>query len=303
MAALGSPRLRSAIAFAVLVALAAGISVSAQTANEAQQSGSTLASYADSASGLDKLFNQLIKLEKGGDKATLEAYAQSMQVPVGTTWFTTVFGDDLGGEMASASLKSRDQQRAYILTEIESLVAAKLTDVHAVRFDDACTFDASAVEYPFLLLRKTREPLYSVRLSNGDKTVLWHYFAYIDGAFRYIGGFEKRQMTSRAINHDSAKPTPRVQRPGAVQAASLIHQVTPIYPTIAKQNGVQGNVIFDVVIGKDGTVQDMDLIQGQCYLAEAASDAVKQWRYSPLLLNGEPTEVRTEITVVFQLGH
>jgi protein TonB len=87
-----------------------------------------------------------------------------------------------------------------------------------------------------------------------------------------------------------------------VQAARLIHRVMPVYPHIAKISGVQGEVRLRAIIGTDGTVREVVLLNGHLLLVRAATDAVQQWRYRPTLLNGQPVEVETQITVVFILG-
>ena len=84
--------------------------------------------------------------------------------------------------------------------------------------------------------------------------------------------------------------------------ANLIHQVMPVYPPIAKTAHISGTVTFHAIIGKDGTVQDLTYISGPPLLMKNAMDAVRQWRYKPTLLNGEPVDVDTTIAVVFTLG-
>jgi protein TonB len=82
----------------------------------------------------------------------------------------------------------------------------------------------------------------------------------------------------------------------------LMYQMRPQYPRLAVQARIQGTVVLQAVIGKDGTVQDLRLISGHPLLAPAAIEAVKQWRYRPYLLNNEPVEVDTQINVNFTLG-
>lgn len=82
--------------------------------------------------------------------------------------------------------------------------------------------------------------------------------------------------------------------------AQLINKVEPVYPHIAQLAGIAGSVKLHAIIGKDGTVQSLSLISGQPILAAAALEAVAQWRYRPYLLNGEPAEVETFITVNFR---
>ncbi len=99
------------------------------------------------------------------------------------------------------------------------------------------------------------------------------------------------------------KPTQqRVRIGGNVQAAKMIRQIQPAYPQIAKTAHVQGTVILHAIISKDGTVQELQYISGPALLMRSAMDAVRQWKYQPTLLNGEPVEVDTTISVVFTLS-
>jgi protein TonB len=89
---------------------------------------------------------------------------------------------------------------------------------------------------------------------------------------------------------------------GNVQSAKLIKHPSPIYPPIAKSARIQGTVVLQAIIGKDGTVQNLKMISATSPLLVAnAMDAVKQWVYQPTLLNNEPVDVVTEITVNFTL--
>jgi periplasmic protein TonB len=99
------------------------------------------------------------------------------------------------------------------------------------------------------------------------------------------------------------KATPsRIRVGGNVAAAKLVRQVTPLYPPIAKTAHISGTVMLHAVIAKDGTIQELTYVSGPPLLMKNAMDAVRQWRYSPTLLNGEPVEVDTTISVVFTLG-
>ncbi len=98
-------------------------------------------------------------------------------------------------------------------------------------------------------------------------------------------------------------PTPqRIRVGGNVSAANLIKKITPVYPPLAKQARIQGTVRFTAIIGKDGTIQNLQMISGHPLLIAAAQDAVRQWVYKPTLLNGEPVEVVTQIDVNFTLS-
>jgi protein TonB len=86
-----------------------------------------------------------------------------------------------------------------------------------------------------------------------------------------------------------------------VQAAKLIHQVSPPYPPLARLSRTQGVVVLEAIIDKEGLIDSLRLISGHPLLTQAAMDAVKQWKYQPTMLNGEPVEVVTTVTVTFTL--
>jgi periplasmic protein TonB len=82
----------------------------------------------------------------------------------------------------------------------------------------------------------------------------------------------------------------------------LIAPIHPVYPVIAKAAGVQGTVVVEAVISRKGTIESLHVVSGPAMLQNAALDAIREARYQPFRLNGEPTEVQTTITVNFRLG-
>jgi protein TonB len=99
-------------------------------------------------------------------------------------------------------------------------------------------------------------------------------------------------------------PTPSVPvfRPSRLLEGSLIRRVTPTYPPLARTARIQGPVVLFAVISKAGTIDNLRVISGHPMLVSAAIEAVSQWRYRPYILNNEPIEVETQITVNFLLS-
>lgn len=93
----------------------------------------------------------------------------------------------------------------------------------------------------------------------------------------------------------------RIRVPGPTAEANLVYDVAPKYPPEAGRERIEGIVVLMAVIGKDGTVRDVRVESGLPLLAQAAIEAVKQWRYRPYLLNGEPVEIDSLITINFNL--
>ncbi len=102
-------------------------------------------------------------------------------------------------------------------------------------------------------------------------------------------------------------PPPRPPRPsvvrvgGTVQEAKLLRKVLPVYPEITMRARISGEVKLEVLIDEEGNVMEVKVLSGHVLLAEEAVRAVKQWKYSPTLLNGEPVSVVSTVTVIFQL--
>ena len=118
-----------------------------------------------------------------------------------------------------------------------------------------------------------------------------------------IGGIISSSSSPGAVPALS-KPVPMVQRvrvsPGVIKGL-LIYRVEPAYPPLAQQARIQGVVVLTAHIDKGGNVQSLQVVSGHPLLARAAIDAVKQWRYKPFLLNGQPLEVETTVTVTFRV--
>ena len=129
------------------------------------------------------------------------------------------------------------------------------------------------------------------------------------------GDYTIRVMVVAAAAAPPPPPPPPPPQPGAavgvpgaqrmsaaVQSAKLVTKVPPTYPAIAKQARIQGAVTLDALIGTDGTVQRLQVVSADSpLLVQSAVEAVKQWVYQPTLLNGQPIQVQTTITVNFSL--
>ena len=100
-------------------------------------------------------------------------------------------------------------------------------------------------------------------------------------------------------------PAPAPTRPLRVShwaEGNLVYQVQPRYPQIARMAAIQGTVELRAIVSRTGRIENLTVISGHSMLVAAALEAVKQWRYRPYMLNGEPIEVETEITVNFVLA-
>ena len=122
--------------------------------------------------------------------------------------------------------------------------------------------------------------------------------------------FEPKRVDGRAVEAEtsiclnfSLIPNTHVEQCGpVVQTPEATHQVHPVYPAEARREHIQGDVLLDAVVGRDGNVKSLKPISGDPLLVRAAMDAAKQWRYTPKYdVNGKPVEFSTKITITFLL--
>ena len=113
-------------------------------------------------------------------------------------------------------------------------------------------------------------------------------------------GSDGATVKSRVI--ESGSLLQRIRVASGVSQGLVVHRVQPLYPPEARRARVQGTVVMQAVIGKDGTIKDLRVVTGDPMLDDAALDAVRQWQYRPYILNGDPVEVDTQIEVHFTLS-
>lgn len=93
----------------------------------------------------------------------------------------------------------------------------------------------------------------------------------------------------------------RISLPSGVSKNLLVKEIVPTYPPLARKARIHGEVVLDVDISKEGTVESLKAVSGHPMLIPAAIDAVKNWRYKPYLVDGKPVPVQTQVTVNFSL--
>lgn len=116
-----------------------------------------------------------------------------------------------------------------------------------------------------------------------------------------IGGIISSGNNSASM--PKLEPAKRVRISQGISQGLCISKTEPVYPTIARAARVSGVVLLRAIIDREGKITEVQLVSGHPLLTTAAIDAVRQWRYHPYLLNGEPVEIETNISVTFQLAN
>lgn len=118
---------------------------------------------------------------------------------------------------------------------------------------------------------------------------------YCSGCINMPGPADPR---SRQTQEELTVPKKRLQITH-LDPAMLIHRVEPVYPPLARQTHREGRVELRAIIGTDGTIQSLQIVTSDPLFDLSARDAVQQWRYKPTILNGQPVEIDTYITVIY----
>jgi TonB family protein len=103
------------------------------------------------------------------------------------------------------------------------------------------------------------------------------------------------------VQASSVQPEKVLELSASAAESGLTHRVEPEYPEEARLQGIQGAVVLEVHIRADGSVEQLKVLSGEAVLADAAMTAVRQWRFKPRQVNGQPAEMQTTITLNFRL--
>jgi len=219
---------------------------------------------------------------KNRDNAKLSALIKETEIPNYETWFTATFGQEKGESWVGPYGKNLNRNEKQ-LQEFMIEVALEDGEISAQKLDAAKMYDTLTVPLDVYLADWNKSSG-----TNSQAPDHIGYFMFVDGKFRW----------------DSTVEFFRVQKSnrGTFVPAKLIKRVAPEYPPEAREKRIQGTVRLNVIIGKDGSVTVQNVVQGDQALALAAIEAVRQWRYQPTILTGQPVEIQTTIDVVFALN-
>jgi len=157
-------------------------------------------------------------------------------------------------------------------------------------------FDSSTLERRLMKLTEVKREIGRVRRGVALAVCVVLGVAAATSALALRIGVDQKsgEVNKKAVNSVSVD--------AKVMSKQLLTKVTPVYPPEAKAAKIQGKVVLRAVIGKDGHVENLQVVSGPKELQQSALDAVRQWVYKPYLLNGNPVEVMTDINVIYTLA-
>lgn len=290
MATLRASRATSILMFCVSISLNAA----AQEPKEAAPAAVSQPSYPESSDGLRKLIEDILGAVKSGDSVKASSYFSSLAIPDYAAWFVKIFGPVEGRRLKAKYEELLPQAATDMRKRFEYAIKGERTNI-GVRVLQKPVDPAARLGHAIIEAMIQPVPLYIVDGTSPKEKypVFIGDFLYADGGFRYLD--------ARVLQALSTAPPLRIRMGGNVQLAKLIRKVNPTYPEEARAAHTQGTVLLRVVLATDGTPKEVTLVSGDPVLGKAAVDAVRQWRYQRTLLNGEPVEVETTISVDFRL--
>jgi len=276
--------------FSAIFLLCAGVPARARS----QDSMASVPAYPESEDGLKNFIKDMLESVSSGNTKKTSSFLASLPILDHGAWFSKTFGPEEG-----ARLETRYQK--FLLRLPDSTIQRLRYAQNGHRTDVRVTTLQKPADPNARLWRAITDAmiqpvvLYSANGTSAAEKYPAYLgdFVFVDGAFRSID-FEVFQALSTA-------PPMRIRQGGNVILTTLVHKVPPTYPDKAMAAHSQGSVVLHVVIGTDGTVKSAEPVSGDPVLAEAAVVAVKQWIYKPTLLNGDPCEVDSTVTVDFRL--
>ncbi len=251
----------------------------------------------DSVKMLQAQIDELTRMAQSGDQAAFHAALDSFEIPHAEDWITAHF--------AAENVAQLKQEYAGQLSGFQSHISWVLGNWEnysgfAIKVESSALSQPPAATGEETVLPKPAAPVsvenfrFQAVSSSGGPPSWVNSFALLDGKFRLVGGtcpfWNERLQGLRAKVLTVTRP-------------KLIYSVPPIYPQDAKWMHAEGTIELRVIINADGEPRNIEVISGSPMLVDAAIDAVRQWRYQPTLLMGEPVEVTTTISVNFVLSH
>jgi TonB family protein len=237
--------------------------------------------YPNNSEGLRGLLVNMLDVAKKDDKEQLRPLIHELEIPNYETWFAKNFGQEKGESWAEPYGRWLTRNE----NQFEDLM------MQLAHMDGEFVVEKMNTEKRYDLLNGPLDGYitrWKVPAAPKDKELVTIAdFFFVEGKFRW----------------DSTTQYFPFQKPNtaSIVPAKLLKKVQPEYPADAREKRIEGTVKLQVIVRKDGTVTVQNVVEGDPALSPAAIEAVRQWRYEPWQLNGQPIELQTTIDVVFSL--
>ncbi|HUA02053.1 MAG TPA: energy transducer TonB [Candidatus Aquilonibacter sp.] len=264
--------------------------------------------YPNTMEGLQSLIGDIFQAAKEKNTAKETTLIQSLLMPENSTWFTGVYGPGFGASLAAAYERVRPTLQEEITTIYEADVERGWTNPQIVRYADPETVN-SPLDH-FLNSMNQIVPLYEAASAAGGRVSMMLSLkpgakarpmaGDLDGYFIYdLGGFRFVPMNI-LLMLPSERPV-RIQLDMNVMRSKFIKEVPVQIPQEAIQRHISGQVLVELVLDVNGNIKESKVLEGDPILAAAVMSAVKEWRFAPTKLDGDPVEVDFQVPYKFQI--
>ena len=265
-------------------------------------------SYPDNIGGLKQLAIDIVKAQQKTDFARAGQLLDTLVLPHFREWYSNNFTQPAAANVVPTYAAAATSLPTQLAGVFLNAYQEGFHGIEAIRYENEQSACSSPPVFSAMTFRRTQVPLYELRLTHGDQFKRMFAFAYVDGSFRLIliPDFSgRRSPASEDASDPKREPSAaeRVRMGGKVAAAQLVCRANPYYPEEARRGHISGTVRLHAIIGKNGSIRQLDLITGPEPLVASAKAAVGQWRYRPTMINGEPVEVDTTIDVIYSLNY
>lgn len=238
---------------------------------------------------LQDLIEETLAAARADDQAPLAALIDNLRLPDHKAWLERAFGRDEGAAQAAKYSRFLERFEASLGQRFAALATQTGLEVSVDRLEvspnSETVEELPPVKAPLALYAVT------IRKPGTDFAPRLAWFVHSAGAWRFAG----RMRASTA-------PPMQIRVASAVQELKLTNRAAPVYPAQSPGEPVEGKVVLEAVIATDGRIKELRVLSGHPSLVAATVAAVQQWRYQPTLLDGEPAEVITTISILFRLA-
>jgi len=275
-----------------VLALSIGLVYSAIAVDAQVASEGTLGAITASSNGLQlQLQSILDAATKQGDPKRFDNLIDNLRVPENPNWFNDTFGNEIGAHLNATYTSSWNDYKDNVKRMFRENASLKDTKVFVEEFSQSSLSTVDVFIKP--ILSSTTTPLVFYTASTGKKhgtETLPGIYIFEQGSFRVVNWRTLYELPN-------VKPM-RIRVGAEVAVRQLVHHVNPDRSPDS-QKRIRGTVIIHVIIDRDGLIAKAEAVSGPPELADLALAAVRQWRYKPVILNGDPVEVDTTIPVEF----
>jgi TonB family protein len=249
----------------------------------------------DSPAGLESQLEEILKIKNKKELKRREQWIGELRIPDPDAWFAGAFGNDDGEKLAATYKSTWEQFEDSFTNSVTNLAGEGGTHISVKEISLPAKPAVEGQSESVATGAKKPAVFYTAHAAKGSEpgSPLPGIYTYEQGAFRLVNW-----QTLYTLPY--MKPT-RIRIGGNVAAAKILKQVTPEYPAEARNKKVSGTVVLHVLLSREGYVARIDFVSGPPELMDASMKAVRQWKYQPTLLNGDPVEVDTTVAVQFNL--